>query len=126
MKRSYLGLGLLILMLILSLGAGWAMGAVQAPVSGHLEQARELALAGQMDQARTQAEAARSAWDRWTGLRSWFADHSPLEQISGGFDQLAVYARAGEPVPFAALCAQLKSQVEAVGQAHVLNLRNFL
>lgn len=126
MKRSYLGLFLLVLLLALSLLGSRFMGEVQVPVLRGLQQAQQLSLEGRWEEAAEQAEAAWEHWDGHLLLQGFFADHNALEQIQGGFAQLSVYGRNREAVAFAALCAQLRSQVEAVGKAHDLNLQNLM
>lgn len=126
MKRSWLGAALLLLLLGASLLSSWAMVRTQAPISRDLDQAAAWTLEEDWIQAVDQAREARSQWDRWLWLYSCFADHAPLEAVEAGFSQLEVFAAAGEKTAFAALCAQLARQVEAVGQAHALTWRNLV
>jgi hypothetical protein len=49
-----------------------------------------------------------------------------MEEIDSQFAQLNVYAGAGERLSFAAICAQLASALEAMGDAHALNWWNLM
>ncbi len=126
MKRSWFGLILLLVLLVSSLGVTWAMEALHQPVSRSLSLAAEAALAEDWTAAAAQASFAQSQWNAWDPLRRCFADHNPIEDIDSGFHQLEAYLAGEETADFAALCRELQIRVEAVGQAHRLNLWNVL
>ena len=58
MKRSWMGLGLLIILLILGLVTGSLMERIHHPVANALQQAAGLAQAGLWEQAGAEARAA--------------------------------------------------------------------
>ena len=58
MKRSWIGLGLLIVLMILGLITGSLMERIHRPVADALQQAAGLAQAGLWEQACAQARAA--------------------------------------------------------------------
>ncbi len=126
MKRSWIGLALLLLLLILSLAAGWYMDRCQRPIARELDNAAELALAGDWEGG---AAALNAAWEGWDGCRqvaACFADHNPMEEIDALFSRLEVWAQLRLSGEFAAGCRELSRKVEAMGQAHGLMWWNFL
>ena len=126
MKRSWIGLGMLLFLLAAALLVTWAMDEIHDPIARELEQAADLALAGQMPQAKVLAGKADTQWKKWAHFRGCFADHSPMEEIDGYFAELQAYGKAGEEADFAAACAQTARKVEAMGEAHGLSWWNVL
>ena len=126
MRRSWFGLGLLLVLLGLSLLVTWGMTAVHAPVEGQLHRAEAAAVEENWEQARAAASQAEAGWNKWRGFRGCFADHTPVEEIDGDFELLKVYCAAREGASFAGGCLQLARQVAAVGEAHELVWWNLL
>ena len=126
MKQSWIGLGILILLLGSSLLVTWTMDRLHTPVAENLDQAAECALLGDWVNADRFFRQARQGWEKWKGLRSCFADHTPLEEIQCAFDLLAVYGLFQEDAAFSAECRAQARRVEAVGEAHGLNWWNVL
>ena len=83
-------------------------------------------LAGQWEKARTGAEEARSHWEQRRRVWAVFADHTPMEEIDAQFARLIIHAAAREKGEFAAGCAALARQLEAMGNAHRLSWQNIL
>ena len=125
MKRSWMGLGLLIVLLILGLVTGSLMERIHHPVANALQQAAGLAQAGLWEQAGAEARAAEQEWTKWSALRNCMADHTPVEDAEGLFAQLDIYCKE-EDAHFAAVCRELARKIEAIGQAHGLNAWNIL
>lgn len=124
MKRSWIGLGLLVLLLILGLVTGGVMDRVHRSISWELEDAANLAMVGLWQRAEEQANHAQADWEKWSGLRDSLADHAPTEEAEGIFAQLSVFA-AEKDLHFAALCRELSRKVRAVGEAHGLSAWDF-
>lgn len=120
MKRSWIGLGLLLVLLILGLLITWAMGRIHEPIAAALEQAAEYTLQGDWYNAGLQFDSAKESWEKWAHFRTCFADHSPVEEIDAGFAQLQVFCGAQENAAFAGGCMELAKKVAAVGEAHGL------
>ena len=125
MKRSWIGLGLLIVLMILGLVTGSLMERIHRPVADALQQAAGLAQAGLWEQAGAEARAAEQEGAKWSSLRNCMADHTPVEDAEGLFAQLDVYCEE-EDSHFVAVCRELARKVEAIGQAHGLNAWNIL
>ena len=125
-KRFYLGLGVLLLLLAVSVAAWLGMQAIHQPEEQFLARASDLALAGDMEQAVPLAEAARSRWERYRCVTASVADHSPMDDTENLFAEMAVYAAAGEDAHFAACCLQLSNMAKAMYDAHSFTLWNLL
>ena len=126
MKRGWIGVGLLIVLLAAGLLVTWHMGSFHREISAELELAAGHGLAGNWEEAREEAEDAFEVWQEGWPISAAFADHQPMEEIDALFAQLDSYLVSRDAVSFAALCRQLARQVEAMGDAHALNWRNLL
>lgn len=125
MKRSWFGLGLLVVLLAGGLLVTWAMDRIHGPVARDLITAGEYALAGDWEQAQQLSRQAKECWEKNGKLRACFADHEPMEEIDACFAQLEVYCRMKEETAFAAACGETARKVEAMGEAHGLKWENF-
>jgi len=124
MKRSWFGLGLLVLLLVLGLLVTWAMDRIHTPVSRDLITAGEYALAGDWGEAERLSGKARDCWEKNGMLRACFADHGPMEDIDACFAQLEIYCRRREETAFAAACGETARKAAAMGEAHKLRWEN--
>lgn len=120
MKRSWIGLGLLLALLGVSLLSASVMERMHQPIALELEQAGRYALEGDWTHADAQSRLALDDWDRWARFRGCLADHGPIEEIETGMASLRVYRQVKDSDAFAAGCMELARQVEAMGQAHGL------
>ncbi len=118
MTRGWIGIGLLLVLLGCSIFVTQAMEDRHMPVSQNLEQAADAALAGDWETALAHSERAKGDWEDTWHFSASFADHEPMEEIDGLFAQVEVYGRSREAVSFAAVCADLARQLEAMGDAH--------
>ena len=126
MKRGWIGLGLLALLLTVGLLVTGFMGRIHKEVSRELEEAARAAGAGDWAEAAEDARDAFDAWQKHWHFSAAFADHEPMEEIDGQFAQLWPYLQSREAVAFSALCRELARQVDAIGDAHGLNWWNLL
>lgn len=126
MKRGWIGLGLLAVMLAGGLLVTWRMGRTHRLIAEDLKEAGRCALAENWGAAERFAEAACDDWKHIWRFSAAFADHEPMEAIDALFSQLDTYRIARDGVSFSAVCAELSRQVEAMGDAHSLNWRNLL
>lgn len=125
MKRSWFGLGLLVVLLAGGLLVTWATDRIHGPVARDLITAGEYALAGDWEQAQQLSRQAKECWEKNGKLRACFADHEPMEEIDACFAQLEVYCRMKEETAFTAACGETARKVEAMGEAHGLKWENF-
>ena len=126
MKRSWIGLGILLALLLISVLTWWAMARLQQPIARELEQAAVFSQEGDWEKALLLANRARTRWARSRCLTACVADHTPMEEMDTLFAQLEAYGQAREQADFAAVCRGLAKKAEAMGDAHGLTVWNFL
>lgn len=126
MKRSWIGLFLLIVLLAGSLIASHVMLTTHLESAEKLEQAAQFALDSNWTGAAFATAQARQQWERYDFLRSALSDHAPGEEIDACFAALQVYGASAEPVSFAALSMQTARMIRAIGDAHSLKFHNLL
>ena len=101
MKRLWVGIILLLILLAVTMAGTGAMNRIYAPMVEVLE-------AGDL-------EAAEERYGRWRDLTAAFADHGPMEEMD------ALFARAeicGDAQERKALCAELAQRAKAMSNAH--------
>lgn len=126
MKRSWIGLFLLLVLLAGSICVTCAMGQCHEAIARDLSSAAEEAIHGDWGQGKALLLRAREAWGSTRRFAACFADHTPMEEIDALFAQVEVYAEAREEPDFAAGCAALARKMEAMGQAHGITWWNLL
>ena len=124
MKRSYIGGGLLAVLLGICAVSSWAMVAIHGPIAGQLTRAGEQVLVGEFMEGRASAVQAKARWEKWSRFRACFSDHTPVEEIDAGFAELESYGAAGEDAAFAAKSVELAEQVKAVAESQTLTWWN--
>ena len=118
MKRSWIGLFLLLALLAGGIAVTWGMDRCHAPIARDLSSAAETAIHGNWEESQERMLRAREDWGRCRRFAACFADHTPMEEIDALFAQVEVYAAAREEGEFAAGCAALSKKVEAMASAH--------
>lgn len=126
MKRTGIGVGLLIALLLAGIFSARWMERHHMPLAGLLSQAARAAMAEEWEQAHTLTSHAEQAWSGKRRVTAAFADHGPMEEIDGLFAELEVFYLAGEQVHFATTCRDLSRKLEAMGDAHSLRWWNIL
>ena len=121
-------LGIFILILVLSLSVGTALGmqAIHKPGEEALTKAAQIALDGNMNDAVALARDAFSRWQKYRKITAAFADHTPMDDTERLFREMLVYAEAGEAPHFAACCSQLSVMLKATYETHGFSIRNIL
>lgn len=118
MKRSWIGLGLLVLLLAASVTVTWGMNTVHRQVAQDLHRA---AMSADPEQAENFVALAEDQWKQWHHFRSCFADQTPVEEIDAQFAKLR-HCQQEERTSLAAETAQM---VSAMGDAHDFTWWNF-
>lgn len=126
MKRSWMGLGLLAIMLAIGLLFSCSMEKRHQPIAAALDQAADCALRAQWEQAAALSEKAQQQWEAYNTMRSFLFSHAPLEEADAAFAELSVYLQTRETVAFASLCRKLASDIRAMGSASGLSFENLL
>lgn len=124
MKRSWIGAGLLLVLLAAGLLVTWAMAEIHDPIARDLITAGEYALSGDWAQAEALSQKAAENWEKHALFRACFADHTPMEEIDACFAELKVYGRMKEETAFAAACGEIAGKAKAMGDAHGLIWEN--
>lgn len=126
MKKFVIGIAVLSLLLIAGLLVAKSTEEMYKPIISLLDDAANTALTGDFEDAKQQAQNAKHLWDQRKNATATVADHTPMEEIDHLFAEAEIYARTEEVPHFAACCAQLAAMVQAMGDAHALNLWNLL
>ena len=125
MKRSWMGAGLLMLLLAAGLTVTWRMARIHEPIAASLTAAGEAALSGDWAKAEFLCAGADRFWQETRVFRACFADHGPMEEVEASFSQLKIFLRKQEATAFAAACGETAQQAKAMGEAHSLLWENF-
>ncbi len=126
MKRLWLGIAILAVLLGLSLGVQEGMGNLHEPTARDLNEAADAALAGDWPKAQKLSQRAKGAWERSHHLTASVADHSPMDELDMLFEEIPVFAREREAVHFAATCRSAAQMANAMAQAHTFTWWNLL
>ena len=118
MKRLWIGITIFLLLLGLGLGIFGASQAFFSKFSQKVENAGEIALAGNWVYAEELAEECREKWDTYRHFWASFTDHAPIEEIGLLFSQLELYARQRLATEFAACCHALAKEADAIAESH--------
>ena len=124
MKRFVLGILLLAVLFIGSLGIGRGMEIMHQPVIRDLNRAAELALSGATEAAQAAAAAAKETWQENWKFTAAISDHTPMQEVDDLFAALPAYLPEAEE--FAANCLQLVQRTAAVIRDHTLSWWNLL
>lgn len=124
MKRLWLGVGLLTVMLLSGILVPELLETCHEAIVQDLDQAAELAMSEQWDSVRRLSDRAEENWEKKRPVTASFTDHEPLDEIDGLFAQLEVYAEAEESVAFSSTCVYLSSQLDALGDYHKFSFWN--
>ena len=126
MKRLWIGVGLLTIMLILGLLTPKIMENALDPVQGQLENTAQAAALGDWEKAFASMDRAYKLWEEKRRITAALMDHDPMEEIDAIFSQLRQYLQYQDPAAVSSLCASLLSQLDAMTDYHRLTLWNIL
>ena len=118
MKRLWIGIAVLTLLLAMGIVVSLAFRSIHLPTAQLLSQAGQAAMDGDWEQAEGLRQQAQQRWERGRKFSAAFSDHAPMDEIEGLFAQLEIYARARQQTHFSALCAQLSQRTEAITDSH--------
>ena len=126
MKRSWMGVGLLLILLAGSIAVTWTMDRIHCPMEQDLNRAARYAMEGDWNHADALFRRVRDSWQKWEHFRACFADHNPMEEIDGDLKLLETYCEAREEAAFAAESSRLARKIAAMGEAHAFVWWNIL
>jgi hypothetical protein len=124
MKRSWIGLALLLVLLVISLAVTGFMTRIHEDLALDLRQSAESALLGDWDNVQLFLRRANRSWTKWGHLRASFADHKEVEAVDAALASLEIWRQSKDAAAYRAACAALTKQVEALGEAHKLTWWN--
>lgn len=120
MTRLWIGIGLLLILLASGIWLCLGLSPFHEDLAYELEQAAELAVAGEWDEAYRLADTARRQWLGRQRLTAAFINHEPLERAEALFAEMTLM----EPEQyrqFAAVCVHLAQTCRAISEPLKLN-----
>lgn len=126
MKRLWLGIGILAVLLVVGITATVSMENICQPLTEALNEAAEAVQTGQWEQALELSETAHARWQHWRGISAAITNHEPMEEVDALFDTLKIYARQRDVVRFADCCAQLAALTDAISESQAIYWWNVL
>ncbi|USF25115.1 hypothetical protein N510_003588 [Firmicutes bacterium ASF500] len=125
MKRLYIALALLALLLGASLANAWYAQSLTGDMTDRLRQAQSLAEGENWDQAEAVTRQVYEDWQDHHFYLHTFMRHSDTDQVLRAFRQVLEYLRLQEPDQYNAANADLVAQLELLAemeQASVVNV----
>ena len=126
MKRIWIGIVLLAVLLAAGFWLSGFMKEAHLPAAQDLQRAGELALEEQWGPAQAFAKRGQDLWKKKWPVTAAIADHEPMDEIDALFAQLKIYAAAKEELAYSATCAHLASLLEAMSHSHSCNWWNLM
>lgn len=126
MKRCWLGLGLLVALLGLGIWENLQIPALTKPIARQLDEAAQLAMAGAWEAAAGKSGDAKGQWQECWDLLASTTHHGPMEEIDSLLAKAELLLQSRSAEDFSACCARLAEMIRALGESHVVNLRNLL
>lgn len=126
MIRFRFGLGILALILAMGIAAMLFMGHIHGDICKDLDKAGDLAAESRLDEADKHINTAQENWERHRHLVASLAEHTDMDEVDGLFCKLESYRQIQDAHACAAICAELKFRVEALGESHNINWWNIL
>ncbi len=126
MKRFWIGLIHLAVLLALGIFTTVAMDRVHSSLSLELSQAGAAASEGNWLRAADLVRQAKDHWEQCRGAIAAAASHEPMEEIDSLFDQAEIYLAHRDQLGFVLCCASLRCRMQAMGEAHAISWRSLL
>ncbi len=126
MKRLWLGIGILAVLLAVSALCCMAMDRIHSPIACDLEQAAQASDRADWQQAAALVQQAQSRWEKYWYFTAAVADHTPMDELDGMFRELEVYLQAKEQPHFAVTALHLSELARAMADSHLPTWWNLL
>ena len=126
MKRIYMGLAILAILLSLALLFTWLMDRIYHPLASTLQEAADAAIRTDWAAAAELYGKAQTHWEKHKHFTAILADHSPMDDMDGLFGELELYLQQQEMPHFAATCLHLARLAESMEENHALSWWNLL
>lgn len=126
MKRLWLGVAILLILLLAGIGSTVFMARFHSTLAQDLEGACQAAARGDWENALADVERAENRWQRSKRAAAALADHEPLEQVDNMFAQIRLYGQMKLAADYAAACVHLSELARALGESQSLFWWNLL
>ena len=126
MKRLWIGVAVLAVLLGLSAVMSCSLSRLHRELAQELDKAGQAAMAEDWETADAFLSAAGQRWQKYRRFCASFTDHEPLEQVDSLFAQLSVCRTLSLPTDYALICTQLSELSRAIGESHSFTWWNFL
>ncbi len=126
MKRLWLGIGILAVLLAVSCVTSSAMGRIHTPIADDLEAAAAAASREDWEKTKALAERAKARWEQYWYFTATVADHTPMDEIESLFAELEVYLQEQEMPHFSATSRQLAQLAASMADSQKPVWWNFL
>lgn len=126
MKRLWIAVGILLLILGTALGTGWWANQFTGDLTDRLEAAQELAGRGQWEKADEVTQQAYQLWQSKQFPLHVLMRHADTDQIYMSFREVEQFLNLREPDQYAAANAQLIAQLELLAEMEAPTLENVL
>lgn len=120
MKRMWIGVVLLAVMLATGVGMLLVSRDFYGEFSDSLDQAGEYALAENWVAAGNKLRESQRLWKQYRRFWAASTDHEPVEEVQRLFSQLEVYEKCRQGTEFAAICRSIVHRAEAIDEAQSL------
>ena len=126
MRRPFLGIGILLVLLALGIGIWWGMETIHGDMEELLAQAKTAAEQGDWLVAGEMSRRACDQWEKHHHFTAAFADHTPMDELDGLLAELMVFLENQESPHFEATCAKLILLTQAMADSHGVPWWNIL
>ena len=123
MKRLWIGVAVLIILLALGIGLTAVFSAIHTPLAETLSQAAHHARSGDLPAAAVAIQDAQGQWEQYRRFSAAVVDHRLLEEMEELFAQLEF---TENPHVLAALCARLSSRAAEMAESQAITWWNLL
>ena len=126
MKRLWVGIGLLAVILLVGYWSSARMRQTHTAISEMLRRSAQAAQEDRWEEADRLADEACENWEDNWHFNAALADHTVLDEIDGMFVQAEVYRKNRNTADYGALCARLAQSIDALQEGHRLSWWNLL
>ena len=120
MKRLWLGVIFLLLLLIAGIWQTIALSEIHGSLSENFSAAASAAAEHNWEKADAFAEKACVQWGKHRRISAAFTDHEPLEQMESLISELQTCAKFSLREDFALICIRLSQIAQAIGESFQL------
>ena len=126
MKHFWIGLGVILGLVAVSLWGWWTLERIHQPVHDALDAAAEAVLAEDWDRASALAHQARAGWEKHQKTAAALTGHETIEEMDRQFDLLDLFRQLRDKDAFAETALTLANLAETAAQSQRLTWWNLL